>query len=37
MQIVSLDNLQEMPKPIFCENEEKYFKMLSAESFTQHA
>ena len=35
MQIVSLgDNLHEMSKPVFWE---KYFKMTSAESFTQRA
>ena len=35
MQIVSLgDNLHEMSDPIFWE---KYFKMSSAEIFTQHA
>ena len=38
MQSVSLgDNLHEMSKPTFWEKEEKYFKMLSAEIFTQHA
>ena len=38
MQIVSLgDSLHEMPKPVFCEKQEKYFKVSSAEIFTQHA
>ena len=32
MQIVSGDYLHEMSKPVFWE---KYFKMLSAENFTQ--
>ena len=37
MQIVSLgDNLHEMPTPSFGEKI-KYFKMSSAEFFTQHA
>ena len=37
MQIVSLgDNLHEMLKPIFW-NKKKYFKMSSAEIFTQGA
>ena len=36
MQIVSKgDNLHELSKPIFWGN--KYFKMLSAENFTQQA
>ena len=35
MQIVSLgDNMHGMSKPVF---REKYFKILSAEIFTQHA
>ena len=29
------DNLHEMSKPVSCKNSEKYFKMLSAEIFTQ--
>ena len=38
MQIVSTgDNLHQMSKPAFWKNEEKYFKMLSAENFTQSA
>ena len=38
MQIISFgDNLHEMSKPIFWEKYEKYFKMLSAEIFTQNA
>ena len=38
MQIVSNgDNLHEMSKPVFLENQIKYFKMVSAENFTQHA
>ena len=38
MQIVSTgDNLHEMTKPFFWKKEEKYFKMLSAEIFTQSA
>ena len=38
MQIVSLgDNLHEMPKHIFWEKRENYFKMLPAEIFTNHA
>ena len=38
MQIVfSGDNLHEMSKPIFWENKKKYFDMLSAENFIQHA
>ena len=37
-QIVSLgDNLHGVLKPIFREKEEKYFKMLSVDIFTQHA
>ena len=37
-QIVSIgDNLYEMSKLVFREKEEKYFNMLSAEYFTQHA
>ena len=36
MQIVSIrDSLHEMSKPIFLEDLEKYFKMPSAEYFTQ--
>ena len=36
MQIVCfVDNLTEMSKPVFWENLENYFKMLSAEFFTQ--
>ena len=38
MQIVSWgDNLHEMSNPVFWEKQEKYFKMLSAENFTQSA
>ena len=38
MQIVSIgDNLHEMSKPDFWENREKYYKMSSAENFTQSA
>ena len=38
MQIVSFgDNLHEMSKSDFCEKDEKYFKMLSSENFTQSA
>ena len=38
MQIVSSgDNLHEMSDPVFWENKKKYFNMLSAEIFTQHA
>ena len=39
MQIVSeRDNLHEMPKPTFWKKKwEKYFKLSSAEIFTQHA
>ena len=38
MQIVSLgDNLHEMSYPVFWEKWEKYFKMSSAENFTQSA
>ena len=39
MQSISLgDNLHEMSNPIFSEKKkEKYFKMSSAEIFTQHA
>ena len=38
MQVVSTgDNLHEMSKPVFWEKQEKYFKMLSAENFTQRA
>ena len=38
MQIVSLgDNLHEMSNPVFWEKYEKYFKMPSAENFTQSA
>ena len=38
MQIVSIgDNLHKMPYPVSWENKKKYFKMLSAESFTQSA
>ena len=37
MQIVSLgDNLHEMSYPVFWEKKEKYFKMSSAENFTQN-
>ena len=31
------DNLHKMSKPTFWETLGKYFKMLSAEIFTQHA
>ena len=31
------DNLHEMSNPVFWQKEEKYFKILSAENFTQHA
>ena len=34
MQIVYGDKLHEMPKPVFWE---KYFKMLSVETFAQHS
>ena len=38
MQIVSWgDNLHEKSNPVFWEKQEKYFKMLSAENFTQSA
>ena len=38
MQIVSWgDNLHEMSNPVFWEKQKKYFKMLSAENFTQSA
>ena len=38
MQIVSTgDTLHEMSNPVFWEKQEKYFKMLSSEIFTQHA
>ena len=38
MQIVSIgDNLHEMSNPVFLEKQEKYFKMLSTENFTQGA
>ena len=38
MQIVSSgDNLHEMSKTIFRGKKKEYFKMLSAEIFTQHA
>ena len=38
MQTVSLgDNLHDMSKPIFWEKYKKYFQVLSAEIFTQHA
>ena len=38
MQIVSLgDNLHEMSNPVFWEKYKKYFKMSSAENFTQSA
>ena len=38
MQIFSLgDNLHGMSYPVFWEKLEKYFKMLSAENFTQSA
>ena len=35
MQTVS--SLHEMSNPVFSEKEEKYFKMSSAENFTQSA
>ena len=31
------DNLHKMSNPVFREELEKYFKMLFAEIFTQHA
>ena len=31
------DNLHEMLKPVFLENKENYFTVLSGEIFTQHA
>ena len=38
MQIVCIgNNLHEMSNPVFWERQEKYFNMLSAESFTQSA
>ena len=38
MQIVSLgDNLHEMLNPFFLMKIRNYFKLLSAEIFTQHA
>ena len=38
MQIVSIgDYLHEMLNPVFWEKQEKYFKMSSAENFTQNA
>ena len=38
MQIFSLgDNSHEMSNPVFWEKQENYFKMSSAEFFTQHA
>ena len=38
MQIVSIwENLHDMSNPVFWENIEKYFKMTSAEFFTQIA
>ena len=38
MQIVSIgDNLHEMSNLVFWEKLEKYFKMSSAENFTQSA
>ena len=38
MQIVSFgDNLHEVSNPIFLEKQENYFKLSSAEIFTQHA
>ena len=38
MQIVSNgDNLHEMSNPVFWEKQEKYFKLSSAEIYTQHA
>ena len=37
MQIVSGDNLHEMPNPVFWgKKNRKYLKMSSAENFTQH-
>ena len=37
MQIVSIgDNLHEISMPVSGEKKEKYFKILSAEIFTQH-
>ena len=30
------DNMHVMLKPVFCEKEEKHFKMSSAEIFTHH-
>ena len=36
MQIVSIgDNLHEMSTPVFREKEENFFRMSSAENFTQ--
>ena len=32
-----LDNLHEISNPVFLENKKKYFKMSSAENFTQSA
>ena len=38
MQIVSWgDNLHEMSNPVFWGKKDKYFKLLSAENFTQSA
>ena len=38
MLIVSIgDNLHEMSNPLFWEKKETYFKISSAEIFTQHA
>ena len=38
MQIVSTgDNLHKMSKSVSGKNKKKYFKMLSAETFTQNA
>ena len=38
LQIVSNgDNLHEMSNPVSWEKEEKYFKLTSAENFTQSA
>ena len=34
---LSGDNLHEMLKPVFWEKKKKYFKMSSAENFTQSA
>ena len=31
------DNLHEMTKPVFWEKQEKYFKLSSAENYTQNA